>query len=674
MKNIFILLCLVCSLFAFAQDEKHCGQNEAMRRLYEKMPYLKEKQKQAFNKLQFNNSTYNQTRIIPVVFHVMHVYGGENISDEQVEDAVRILNEDFQARNADTSLIVPAFKNVKGNPMIEFRLAKLDPEGNCTNGINHVYSELTNTGEDDVKYNQWDPGKYLNIWTVKSISFGAAGYAYYPSTADGWPDIDGIVILADYVGSIGSGVYSRARALTHEVGHYFELQHVWGDTNDPGVACGDDEVFDTPITKGWTGCNPNGSICTPGVIENVQNYMEYAYCSRMYTQGQSDRMQGVLNSNIASRNNLWSAQNLLETGTDDNHFFNANPCKPIADFKTDKSIICNGSSIQFTDISSNAPATNWYWEFEGGLPSTSTDQNPLVQYNVPGVYQVKFKSSNNSGADSILKYQYISVLNGNALYQNNYVEGFENFNQTQQEIAILNEDAVTFNQANTGATGNSSIVLRNSQVAQNGGQVDAFITPGIDVSSIPTPTLSFKVAYAQYSSSTDSKLRVYVSSNCGLTWYQRYLKSGDNLSTAPNQSGSFVPNETQWRTELVSINNVLNSNNVLVKFEYTNGAGNNLYIDDINLYSNITGVPTESLNSINIYPNPAYDWLHIDNLKNYKELSVEIYDMPGKKILSNTYTSNTGSIALDLKSLSTGLYIVELTNSSGSVSRLITIE
>ena len=128
--------------------------------------------------------------------------------------------------------------------------------------------------------------------------------------------VDGVIALSTYVGSIGTSSPTNSRTLTHEIGHFFNLQHVWGNTNAPGVACGDDGVSDTPITKGWDHCpSSNYDVCNNGVDENFQNYMEYSYCDVMFTQGQNTRMHAALNSTVQNRNNLWTTNNLIATGT-----------------------------------------------------------------------------------------------------------------------------------------------------------------------------------------------------------------------------------------------------------------------------------------------------------------------------------------------------------------------
>src|SRR5690606_23662564 len=120
---------------------------------------------------------------IPVVFHILHTGGTENISDDQVKDAVRILTEDFNKLNPDTSDVVAAFKNKIGNPEVTFVLATKDPQGNCTNGIVRHWDALTDWKSNFSSYKySWPRDRYLNIYVVKSIGGGAAGYTYLPGS------------------------------------------------------------------------------------------------------------------------------------------------------------------------------------------------------------------------------------------------------------------------------------------------------------------------------------------------------------------------------------------------------------------------------------------------------------------------------------------------------------
>jgi len=195
------------------------------------------------------------TYTLPVVFHIIHQYGSENISDEQVFDAMRVLNEDFNKENPDWDNVVSQFLPLVADVDIEFKLAKKDPQGNCTKGITRTVSALTNVGDQSMKnLIQWPRNKYLNVW-VCAYADGAAGYTLTPGGAALYAAADGIVMQHTYVGAIGTGSVSRSRALTHEVGHWINLEHTWGGSNTPGLTSNcstDDGVSDTPNTIGWT--------------------------------------------------------------------------------------------------------------------------------------------------------------------------------------------------------------------------------------------------------------------------------------------------------------------------------------------------------------------------------------------------------------------------------------
>lgn len=662
---------------AQTSDLKYCGQTQALNDLYAKHPEIKQHadmlKLQAKQQTGHVQKTSTSPYIIPVVFHIMHEYGAENISDAQVIDEVRILNEDFQMRNADTSSIVPSFKNLKADINFEFRLAKLDPNGNCTNGILHVESSTTNIGDDGVKYDQWDPSRYLNIWVVKTIQSGAAGYAYYPSSADGWPQIDGIVILSDYVGSIGTGTYFRARALTHEVGHYMDLEHVWGSTNNPGVACGDDGVSDTPETKGWSTCNLNGSVCNPPLIENVQNYMEYAYCSRMYTLGQKQRMHNAINSTIANRNNLWSNANLIATGTDDASFTSTLSCKPVADFKANTKTICANSSITFSDASYNGTANSWNWIFSGGTPSVSTASTQVVSYTAPGTYQVKLKVTNAQGSDSITKTSYITV-SPNAASSYSLVEGFENTTLPSINWEVIGgNDGYNWQIAPVGATGTKSARIQNASA--NAGEIDALISKAINFSNAPNTAITFKIAFAQKQTDNTDRLKLMVSKNCGQTWSTIYTKQGAALATTTLiAGGNYSPSASHWRTETVTIPSVFLGPSSQFKFEFTAGDGNNIYLDDVNITSSSSLDEKEPLfYNMQLTPNPASNKTNLYIISSLDaKAHLVVTDLLGKVIDTQeniVIHSGENQLEINTSHYSNGLYFISLINDNSHITQ-----
>lgn len=676
----------------------HCGTDQQLEKVFAEHPEIKAQYEAndaaaaAQDQVDFANgypyskspartagpNSVQSNYIIPVVFHIIHDYGSENISDAQVLDQMRILNEDYNELNSDLSLVVSAFQGITGNPSIEFRLANIDPNGNCTNGIDRIYSTETYIGDDGSKLNAWPRNKYLNVWVVKTISSGAAGYAYLPGTAPS-ASVDGIIILSTYIGSIGTGNTATSRALTHEIGHFFNLKHVWGTTNTPGVTCGDDSVSDTPVTKGWTSCVlTNNDICNNNVEENVQNFMEYSYCSRMFTDGQATRVNNALNNASGQRNQLHTASNLAATGV------NGTPvvCAPTADFLPfDKILVCAGGSVTFTDISYTGNPTSWNWTFAGGTPNTSTDSIPTVQYNTPGVYDVTLTVSNSAGSNSITRTGHVVVSSNTAQYANwNFVEGVENATTFSNDWIVINPQGNGWARSTTAAyTGSASAKLSNA--ASMAGTVDELVSPSIDMTAMTNPVFTFRVAFAQRTTTDIDKLRVLVSTNCGQTWTQRYMKTGANLSTASAQSISFTPIASQWRQETVSITNVINSSNVRIKFEFTSDGGNNIYIDDINITS-VNGIddPSAGIAGFDVFPNPAQDNTIIGfSLDQQQEVTLSVVDMTGREVLSvynGSLPAGQHSFPLAAEgTLSSGIYFVRLSTAEGRmVTRKLVVE
>lgn len=253
--------------------------------------------------------------MIPVVFHVLHLGGMENISDAQIMDAMGILNEDFNMAAGDTLGVYPGNTVVTADMEVRFCLATIDPQGQPTTGIERIETPLTDQGLDPAaKIDPWPRDRYLNIWVVRGAG-NTAGYTLMPEEAHPLPEQDGIVIRHEYVGGIGTGNLARSRTLTHEAGHFLGLHHPWDIPTGFGT-CGDDLVDDTPVTTpdvGW--CTlPSQSVCAPPTEEVLPNFMVFSYCMRMFTEGQKARVQGFLNGSIAERDNLWTPENIAATG------------------------------------------------------------------------------------------------------------------------------------------------------------------------------------------------------------------------------------------------------------------------------------------------------------------------------------------------------------------------
>lgn len=240
---------------------------------------------------------------IPVVVHVVYNTTAQNISDAQVQAQIAQLNADYARTNTDAGNTPSVWQSTAANCEIQFCLAQRDPSGNATNGIIHKSTTKTSfSSNDGVKSNStggdnaWDANSYLNLW-VCNLSGGLLGYAQFPGGA---ASTDGVVVLYSSVGSLASpgtmSPYNFGRTATHEVGHWLNLYHIWGDD---GTACsGSDQVSDTPNQAGENyGCPtfPLTDGCTSGNGVMFMNYMDYTDdgCMNMFTAGQKTRMQAL---------------------------------------------------------------------------------------------------------------------------------------------------------------------------------------------------------------------------------------------------------------------------------------------------------------------------------------------------------------------------------------------
>ncbi len=608
------------------------------------------------------------TYVLPVVFHVIHNGGPENISDEQIQDAIRVLNNDFNKLNEDWDDVKEEFLGIVADVGVTFRLAGLDPDGNCTNGITRTLSTLTNSGDQEMKdLIIWPRNRYLNIW-VCAYANGAAGYTQTPGNVDGiWGETtDGIVVKFDYVGTIEEGSPGRSRTLTHEVGHWINLRHTWGPTNDPGLPenCDvDDNVTDTPNTEGWTSCNRNGATCG-SLLDNVENYMEYSYCSKMFTNGQKTRMVAALNSGTAQRNNLWSQENLELTGTADPQALCA------AAFTSDKRIVCAGAQVQFNDGSYHGP-TSWQWNFPGGSPSTSQEENPLVTYATPGYYAVELTVGNGNGTVSTSVSGYITVYSATGL-PTPYSESFENMGSSLDPVqwTVINEnnDAYTFGlRSDAGFTGTHSVRMRNHN--NDADNVDELIGPTVDLGELSSVAFSFRYAFARRTTGNDDVLRIYVSNDCGVTWnLRKQLRGSNELPTVPEQGSPFTPsNAGQWEEAVVT--NILSSYLVpgfQFKFWFESDQGNDLWIDDINIAGNVVGLQETAGDdaTVTIAPNPATnEAIATVHLVNADYTRVELVDATGRTVLVlNDGRMSAGStrFTIPASTLNQGLYLMRV--------------
>ncbi len=929
---IALILGFTASLTSvFAQkNEFSCNHSELQQKLWDENPQMKadfEAFLQSAKSVEYINGKKRTKYIIPVVFHILHENGVENITDDQVINQVAILNKDYNKLNADTTKVDPAFKNLIANCGFEFRLATKDPLGNCTNGINHIYTHLTNGASDNSKLNQWDRSKYLNVWVVKTIGKeGVAGNAYLPIGAsfEGFYR-DGVLIKNEYIGDIGTGNAYRSRALTHEVGHYLGLSHVWGGDPDPEHLCGDDGIEDTPVTRGysskcpkpslhnrsrwydkvnkvyvkdyqtcrtyltqtnnldsvkinngtkdvsfvnsngvkifgaeavgvgsnstknkeflftnwesgglntdttfanqigainlnkyyqtkitlsenkllgiskmyfkttrdtngvksivvrssidnytknlnisssnpaftrkinnelyikkdtslsfitnvtldttnfvdlrdtdtitfriygWNAEKDNGSFgidslnfdVYTGEIENVENFMEYSYCSTMFTKKQAALMTASLNSPLSNRSNLHTAKNLEETGV-----LTPQLCKPVADFsvtlKKDKStkgnFICKGSTINFKNQSWGATTTKLEWFFEGGSPETSTESNPEVVYSTAGYKKVRLIATNDLGSDTLTRDSYIYVSDDAPYYAGPIVETFE---KGLPWHWLIDSDNSRWTSVSTNGKSNSGAMkLQNYKNISKlnsynedyffynriAGSKQSIVTPAIDLSTATEVNLTFDYAFATDAykdSAITDKLNIYTSSNCGELWLLKKTIAGpivatDNLTTntlltAGNYSGKdFAPNsDVLWKTFTLPLKISSKDSNIRVKIEFVASEySNNLYLDNISINGTlqIKESPLTAMD-ITVKPNPtsSSEGITINYIANNEAVNFELTDVHGKVIVSEDNRTKNSNVEHTMKlenSLNAGYYYLKITQGNYSTTRKVVV-
>jgi hypothetical protein len=276
---------------------RQCGVQQVNERLIEQHPELRARQYEIEEECRRAISegvaqrVWRQLITLPVVVHVVYRTDEENIPDEQVTTQIEVLNDDYRARNADKDSVPDPWKSLVADPNIEFELKEITrtPTARDSFGTNDTIKRSSDGGVDP-----WPTDEYLNVW-VCNLGGGLLGYAQFPG---GPAETDGVVILYTAFGTTGaaSEPFNLGRTATHEVGHWLNLRHIWGDRTD---CSGTDEVSDTARAQmpnygkpDWPHitCNngPNGDM--------FMNYMDYVDDAAMFmfTHGQAARMNATL--------------------------------------------------------------------------------------------------------------------------------------------------------------------------------------------------------------------------------------------------------------------------------------------------------------------------------------------------------------------------------------------
>lgn len=378
-----------------AQAQRTCASHEHLLQQLSQHPEMvktRKKIEQFAKQYEWKQATAQKTTVaiynIPVVVHVLYNTATQNISDAQILSQIAVLNADFQKLNSDASLVPSAFSGLAADCQIQFCMAQRTPTGAATTGIIRKSTTMTSfsADNDNAKYSSmggddaWPSSQYLNLWVVPSITSGGQpgilGYAQFPG---GPAATDGVVIGYNYFGNTGvvSSPYNKGRTATHEVGHWLNLYHIWGDD---GTACtGSDLVGDTPNQGSENyGCPtfPHVSCSNGPNGDMFMNYMDYTddACMYMFSSGQKTRMHAVLTTGGA-RASLATSLGCVAPST--------STCGTATGMTT-TGITTTSATINWTAVS-GATSYNLQWKTNASTTWTTVSGLTGATYNLTGL-------------------------------------------------------------------------------------------------------------------------------------------------------------------------------------------------------------------------------------------------------------------------------------------------
>lgn len=625
---------------------------------------------------------------------------------------------------------------IASDARIEFVLAKIGPDGEPTSGINRVYSDRSDMGNysnnpanptppEVVFYNvwrnnmksviQWDPTKYFNIWSVENIpnSTGGTilGFAQFPDQLSYNVETDGVVLATDYLGETNNpGILGRT--LSHEAGHWLNLQHIWGDddTDNTGnpildpvtdedeleqILEGTDEVYDTPDQGNRTpnNCPTFIEVGEAGTLygDMFMNYMDYStdVCMSLFTFGQVERMRAAMD---VYRSVIFSEENLMATGTSDN--FDVSTLKPAVDFAVSKRQACVGETITLTsDVRNMDGSTTYTWTFPGSsLPSQSTN-DASITFTESGTFDVQLEVTNANGTTTKLIHDAIYVAPNTTVLTAPLFFDFTNYSDVEGPTSIVtaisndNFGGWKFASEQGNPNGNTQGAVGAMRVASylnDEAEVQTLIVKPINTENLENgSTLTFDYATVKRTPSSDDRIRVLAKRDCDGDWKVIYENStnpsiqnevvteGMAINNGQIQYLDYVPASSDWKTAEVRLPAAFRGKSyVQFKLELFGRDGNFFYLDNLN----ISGAPVsvdenEFESSFSVIPNPSNGNAVVEfELSNSTDVTLEIVDIIGKSYgaISEGMTEGKNMVHISnvASDLANGIYFAKITKNN----------
>ncbi|WP_338236748.1 M43 family zinc metalloprotease [Persicobacter diffluens] len=710
MKKVLIILLFFFAHWSYAQTDR-CGAVNHHRDDHRMAPvqgfesWMLEKQRVLAE--QFPQRNAADPMEIPVVFHIIHngeaIGSGKNISDEQILSQLEVLNEDFQRQNEDAINTRQQFLSVAADFGIKFVMAKQDPEGNATNGITRTQTDITSFGINSSaqtalkSLSYWNSEDYLNIW-VANLSGQLLGYASWPETdipgpgAPSAPTEDGVVIDFTVCGSNAKGnfptidpTYNLGRTLSHEIGHFFGLLHIWGDGG-----CGvDDFCGDTPdqSSQTTTSCdqlqdNPPFSCET---LDQYENFMDYTpdACMNMFTADQKSRVEVVLEFS-PRRASLLSSPGLVEPNFEDNAI-------RLVAIPSPKSVSCAAAMplvLEVRNVGTNevnsmmVELTFGEYEAQNTIENLklAPGENKILSTTLLGLPEGEKELTaivtrvNNEDNDAIV----VGRLKKTILVDQSEAE--MPFYTAFNSASIVSEGWIPFpensnNQWEGGQTTDQewAALLRSGST-----MVNHLISPLILLSETDSLTITFETQRT-VSGTSETDLNLWISNDCGAS--ETLIYSANSSDLKPSEE------HKKWVRHYVDIS-PFQEQEVRLDFACANPNGGTLYLREFRIFEKGKHqLKAELEESIILDPQkddilPRFvlstsgslpiQYALVYELEEEGPIYLKLMAMDGR-LLQQYQKQNTlqGSIPIDLNNLASGYYLLEINSLKGrTVKRL----
>lgn len=566
---------------------------------------------------------------IPVVVHVVYNTTAQNISDAQIQSQIDVLNADFRKLNADAGNTPSLFAGLVADCQIEFCMAQRDPSGNPTNGITRTYTTRTSFGTNDyVKYNStgghdaWDRNQYLNIW-VCNLG-GYLGYAQFPGGAAA---TDGVVCTYTGFGTTGTAQapFNKGRTATHEIGHWLNLYHIWGD--DGSGCTGSDNCSDTPNQADENyGCPNYPNPSCSNTSDMYMNYMDYTDdpCMYMFTTGQSQRISAV-----------------LAPGGFRYSLLSSTACTPPT-----PSACGTPSSLSTSNITLSSATLTW------GAVSGATS------------YNVQYKASSAS--------TWTTVNTASTSYALSGLASGTTYNWQVQALC----DAGSGNYASSSFTTTSTAPTCTDNYESNNSRNTAKIMP-VNTTITARIGTSSDVDWFRFNN-TSSAPKIKISMTGLPADYDVKLYRNNTLVGTSENGGTtseqIVYNTTTLATYYVKVYGWNGAYNATQCYNLTASLSASNFKDaDGQLFQ----PELVEAGSIDVYPNPTNGKINVDYLSaSNQDIQLYIVDMMGRVVMSQNASVYEGpnSLYVDMNDLSNGMYLVMVKDASGESTKRVMLQ